>query len=85
MSTYKIELSKDHHEAKRQYPKTYGDALAAGWVEADSKWERGYVSRKADEKRCPVQIAGGHRLGDAYVLLPSFRSTQYCVRQYLRA
>lgn len=65
-------------------PATYADALAAGWIKTDTAWERGYVSRKTDTRYAAIQAAGGSRKGEYYVLLPSWRSSQYCVRQYLR-
>ena len=64
-------------------PKTYGEAMAAGWTMVDSSWCRGYVSRKGDPNNAAIQIAGGSRKGDYFVLLPSWQSTSYCIRQYL--
>lgn len=62
---------------------TYQDAINQGYKDADCKYERGYISRKADPKEQPIHVAGGNRKGDMYVLLPCFCSTQYCIRQYL--
>lgn len=63
---------------------TYGEALKAGYVDAEQSWERGYVSRVIDPLEQEVQVAGGTKKGRLYVLLPSMRSTKYCIRQYLR-
>lgn len=62
---------------------TYADAIKAGYKEADTKYQRGYISRRADPDAQPVRVAGGSRKGQLYVLLPCYRSTQYCIRQYL--
>lgn len=61
----------------------YGEALEKGYTNGDWKWERGYVSRNCDKYEQQVWTAGGTRYGEKYVLLPSWRSTQYCIRQYL--
>lgn len=63
---------------------TYADAIAAGYRDADRRYQRGYLSRKTDPNAAPVQVAGGHRKGDLYVLRPCYHSTNYCIRQYLR-
>lgn len=42
---------------------TYGEAKANGWKEADTKYGRGYVSRKVDVDQQPVLVAGGSRKG----------------------
>jgi len=62
---------------------TLSEALAAGYVRGDMKYQRGYVSRRADIGKSPVHVAGGRRKGELYVLLPSWRSSIYCMRQYL--
>ena len=62
---------------------TYGEAKANGWKEADTKYERGYVSRKVDVDQQPVLVAGGSRKGQLYVKLPCWSTTLFCVRQYL--
>jgi len=59
------------------------EAVAAGYIMSDAKWERGYVSRKSDIAKATVQVAGGSRKGELFVIMPSWDSTQYCVRQYL--
>ena len=66
-------------------PKTYGEAKSAGWIETDSTWTRGYMSRKFNTEDSPIQEAGGSRSGQFFVLLPSWGSTKYCIRQYIRA
>lgn len=62
---------------------TYLDAIKAGYKTADTKYQRGYVSRLAGPDAQPVRTAGGTRKGQLYVLLPCYCSTQYCIRQYL--
>ena len=62
----------------------YKEALEKGYIEAEQAWERGYVSRLVNLEDQEVLTAGGTKKGRLYVLLPSWRSTQYCIRQYLR-
>lgn len=64
---------------------TYGEALEKGYTELFTAWTRGYVSRKADRASLPVKEAGGVRRGLYYVELPSWQSTTYCIRLYLKA
>jgi hypothetical protein len=61
----------------------YKEAIAAGYAESDSKWARGYVSRKINVNDQQVFLAGGRRKGYLYVLTPGYGSTRYCRRQYL--
>lgn len=61
----------------------YLEARNKGYKLGDTAYQRGYVSRKAYIDDLPVHKAGGRRKGQLYVLLPSYRSTQYCIRQYL--
>lgn len=63
--------------------KTLADAIKAGYSIADSKYQRGYVSRKVDQFEQPLQVAGGSRKGQLYVLLPAYNTTNYCRRVYL--
>lgn len=62
---------------------TYAEAIASGYVEADRKYTRSYVSRKIRIEDQPVKLAGGNRKGQLYVLAPCFTSSQYCYRVYL--
>lgn len=62
----------------------YQDAINSGYRPADATYQRGYISRRADPMQQPVHVAGGHRKGQLYVLLPTNKSTQYCIRQYLK-
>lgn len=62
---------------------TYADAIKAGYKKADTKYQRGYISRLAAPDAQLVRAAGGTRKGQLYVLLPCYCSTQYCIRQYL--
>lgn len=59
------------------------EALEQGYKMADMKYQRGYVSRKTNREEQKVQVAGGSRKGQLYVLVPCFESTQYCYRLYL--
>lgn len=63
---------------------TYAEAKAAGYTDAEVSYQRGYVSRKCNPDEQIVREAGGSKKGRLYVLLPSWISTRYCVRQYLR-
>lgn len=63
---------------------TYGQVLTMGYRDADSRYQRGYISRRVDADSQPVHVAGGNRRGALYVLLPAANSSQYCIRQYLR-
>lgn len=68
---------------------TYGEfckACADGKIVVyDKKSERGYVSRRLkDSDPLKMGIAGGHRAGETYVLLPRWDSTSYCYRVYYR-
>lgn len=62
---------------------TMREAFDAGYVRGDLRLQLGYVSRKVNGYDQEVQTAGGYRHGELYVLLPNFRSTRYCYRQYL--
>lgn len=62
---------------------TYAEARQQGYKGVDTAWQRGYVSRKVNTDNLPVQQAGGNRKGQLYVLVPSFKSSSYCIRQYL--
>lgn len=62
---------------------TYKEAIEAGYKPADMAYQWGYVSRKVNPDEQEVQTAGGSRRGELYVLLPCWRSTRYCIRQYL--
>ena len=65
-------------------PKTYGEAIALGYKYVFSSWARGYVSRKVKLSSQLVHQAGGKRKGLVYVLGPSWESSRYCYRHYLR-
>lgn len=64
-------------------PSTVAEALAAGYHRIDTKFQRGYVSRRSDINALPVHVAGGSRRGELYYLSPSWKSTTYCYRVYL--
>lgn len=63
---------------------TLAEALAAGWTLHDSAWSRGYVSRRVDMLKQPLHRAGGTRAGLWYVKVPTTKSTNYYIRQYLK-
>ena len=48
------------------------------------RYQRGYVSRRANRLDQRVYVAGGTRRGELYYLAPTYASTQYCVRVYIR-
>jgi hypothetical protein len=58
---------------------------AAGFVFLDSRWTRGYVSRKSSSKDRPAYLAGGARKGLIAVRVPSWDSTRLCRVEYYRA
>ena len=60
------------------------EARDQGYYVYDSTWQRGYVSRKKGLQDFPVQTAGGNRKGDLFYLAPTEKSTQYCVRNYIK-
>lgn len=64
---------------------TYGEALENGYKELFTEWTRGYVSHIADLASLSVKEAGGIRRGLYYVDIPSWESTTYCTRLYLKA
>ncbi len=65
-------------------PETYGEAIANGYITADHQYSRGYISRKTDINNQPIKIAGGKRKGDIYIDIPSYDSTRYHYRTYLK-
>lgn len=60
---------------------TVADLKAAGWREYRRAWTRGYLSRKTDVSRQSVDISG---TGEVYYLAPSWESTSYHYRVYIR-
>lgn len=62
---------------------TYQDAIKAGYKPGSTKYQRGYISRRAVAEMQPVRTAGGRRKGQLYALFPCYTSTRYCIRQYL--
>ena len=65
-------------------PKTYREAVALGYKYVFSSWTMGYVSREVNLFEQPVHQAGGMRKGLVYVLGPSWASSRYSHRHYLR-
>ena len=70
--------------AKTAQVMTYAEAKAQGYEIVDSAWTRKYVSRKVNVDDQPVYEAGGRRKGLLYVDVPSWESTQYARRLYLK-
>ena len=66
-------------------PKNYGEAIKKGWIVYDYKLEAGYISRKSDINSLPIYQAQGYRKGEYYVLVPSWDSSRYCIREYIKA
>ena len=60
---------------------TVKDLENAGWEEYRDAWTRGYVSRKTNIEDQPVKVSGR---GEVYYISPSWRSTTYSVRVYMR-
>ena len=67
-----------------ELPRTLGEALRMGMMPGACAYEMGYVSRRINPGEQPVRIAGGSRIGQLYVLEPSWVTTRYCERMYLR-
>lgn len=63
---------------------TVREAMGQGYRVCDVKWQRGYISRKTEVMEQPMLTAGGNRKGELYFVKPSFSSTNYCLRVYLR-
>ena len=61
---------------------TLKEALQKGYTLGQTSWQRGYISRKTDVNSQEVMY-GGRKHDMPYVLVPSFKSSSYCVRQYL--
>lgn len=62
-------------------PADYQDAIDnAGWTNGRQSYQRGYVSRKVSPNKAKLQQ---NKKGEWYVLLASYKSTQFCIRQYL--
>ncbi len=59
---------------------TQQDLINAGIGSCRTAWARGYVSRRSDPKDRHLQFT--HRLKLAFVCVPSWESSCYCVRQY---
>lgn len=69
-----------------QYEMTWGKAKSAGWRfrPGDLTLQKGYVSRKREvTDSTPVYKAGGSRKGELFILMPNWKSTTFCFRQYL--
>ena len=65
-------------------PETAAEAEQMGWEAYDHTLTRGYVSRKSGPEDWEVEEAGGKRYGELYYETPSWSSTQYCGRTYIR-
>lgn len=61
---------------------TYAEAKEKGYKDGRTRYQRGYVSRKIDVDKQKVHT---NKYGWMYVLLPCWKSSQYCVRRYLIA
>ena len=61
------------------------DAIKYGYKPYELRTQKGYCTRKErDTDEIEVHFAEGNRKGEPYYLQPSFRSTRYCFRIYLR-
>ena len=63
---------------------TLNEMIDNGYELADMQKTMGYVSRKCDIGTQEVYMAGGSRKGEYYILEPSYSSSRYCYRHYLR-
>lgn len=60
------------------------DLMSLGYYVDDTKWAQGYISRNVDSALTRVKVGSGRRKGQLYVDVPSWESTQYHIREYLR-
>jgi hypothetical protein len=57
------------------------EARDQGYKEGRVSWTQGYTTRKfRSEEKIKVKMS---RFGELYYLIPSWRSTRFCKRQYL--
>lgn len=64
---------------------TLNDYLDNGYhLSSDMTYQRGYVPRGVDIGDQIVHEGKGARAGQLYILVPSYTSSRYCFRQYLR-
>lgn len=61
--------------------KTLSEFVGAGYTEYFTSYQRGYVTRKP-RANSDIQVLQGRK--GFYYLAPSFKSTRYCVRVYLK-
>ena len=89
MENYTEELKKETHHISDEITLddiktgkyTVKDLENAGWEEYRDAWTMGYVSRKTKIEDQPVKVSGR---GEVYYVRPSWRSTTYSVRVYMR-
>ena len=89
MENYTEELKKETHHISDEITLddiktgkyTVKDLENAGWEEYRDAWTRGYLSRKTKIEDQPVKVSGR---GEVYYVSPSWRSTTYSVRVYMR-
>ena len=60
---------------------TVKDLKLDNWEEYRDAWTRCYVSRKTKIEEQPILVAG---TGEVYFLRPSWESTTYSIRTYMR-
>ena len=65
-------------------PETAAEVEEMGWETYDSRWTKGYISRKSKPVDWPICTAGGSRRGALFYRHPSWESTHYCYRTYIR-
>lgn len=61
------------------------DAIEEGYKRSDIRTQKGYCTRKKRKlEEIEVFFASGNRKGQPYYFFPSFTSTRYCYRVYLK-
>ena len=72
-----------------KYHPSYSNLLSLGFEPASTSLFRGYVSRKEDPREALANVAakvvGGRRTSMLYVEMANPDSTNYSIRQYLKA
>lgn len=80
-----IELPKGTPQYKEETKMLLkSDLMSLGYYVYDTRWTQGYISRHIDTRLTRVKVANGRRKGQLYVEVPSWESTQYHIREYLK-
>ena len=61
------------------------EAREKGYIEFDTSYARGYISRKTEIEEQELKIAGGNRKGELYYEKSCLNSSKYHFRVYMKA